>query len=114
MPGPAKTRIAADVHVQQIARPRPFVAVRRAPLGRRAAREPMTAQHLPDRLMRLPRCPRDQSRPPARRLAHRADPRRELLTDPARLVMRAARAILKPSTARALDRRRIQPAMPPP
>ena len=108
----AKARVGADVHVQQIARPRPLIAVRCAPVRSRAAREPVAAQHLPDRLMRLPGGAGDQARPPTGGLADRADPRRKLIGDPPGLAMRAARAILKPRPARArLRRRGLPPAM---
>jgi hypothetical protein len=53
MAGPTKARVGADVYVQQIAGARPFVAIRRAALGRCATREARALEHLSDRRVRL-------------------------------------------------------------
>jgi hypothetical protein len=114
VPRAPEARVAADIHVQQIARAWPLVAIRLASLSRRTARKSVTLEHLPDGLMRLTGRSGDQPRPPTGGLPDRADPRREILRHPPRLVMRAAGAISQPRTAVACGRVGLKPAMPPP
>jgi hypothetical protein len=89
VPGPAEARVAADVHVQQIAGAGPLVTIGLPARRARPTRDTVAEEHLPDRLMRMPGRARDQPRPPTRRLADGADPRLDVGAQTTRLAMRA-------------------------
>ena len=90
VPGPPEARIAADVHVQQVAGAGPLVAIGLPARRARPAREAVAEEHLPDRLMRMPGRAGDQPRPPTRRLPDRADPRLSVRAEMTRLAPRPA------------------------
>src|SRR6266508_4730279 len=65
VPGPQETRVAADIHVLQITRARPLVAVGRLPNRPRSTRDAGPVEHLPDGRVRKTRRPGHKPRPPA-------------------------------------------------
>ena len=94
MSGPAEAGVAGDVHVQQVARARPLVAVRR--LARGLGRRESPARLSPSRRRVDCWSPGDQTRPPTGRLG---DPRRSApraRRRQPRLVLRPAGAIAQP------------------
>ena len=107
--GPQEARIARDVHVQQIAGTGPLVAVGRLLGYSRAPREPVAAEHLPDRRVREPGRSGDQAWTPAGLSTAVADPFLQLGGEKTRRSVWTAGAIQQ----RIRQAAAIEPAMPP-
>src|SRR6266542_1744272 len=89
--GSQEARVAADIHVQQIAGARPFIAVGRLLDRSRPPRDPGPLEHLPDRRMRT-----------AGLAPTGADPLLQLGSEKPRRALRTTRAInqrLRPPTS---------------
>jgi hypothetical protein len=108
--GPPETRIARDVHMQQITGAGPLVPIRR--LGHRSwpARQPVAAKDLPDRRVGEAGHPRDQPWPPTGLTSAGADRLLPLGRQKPRRASRPARAVKQRLHSAAT----VQPAMPPP
>src|SRR5919201_4898299 len=115
MAGPQEACVAARVHVQEIARTGPLVAVRGLLDQPRPPRDPGSPQHLPDGRVREPGRAGDEARTPAGLSATVADPLLQLGGQQARRAVRTARAInerlgptlaVKPTVPPAMRRRR--------
>src|SRR6266511_248006 len=113
MAGPQEAGVAAGVHVQEITRARPLIAVGRLPGRPRRPRDPGPAEHLPDGRVREASRAGDQARSPTRLAAAGADRLLELRRE---LTRRAA------GTARTINQARqrpprlipgLEPAVPP-
>ena len=112
VPGPREARRAGDVHVQEVARAGPLVAVGGLLQRPRRPRDPRPAQHLPDGRVGEAGRGRNEPRSPACRLAAGADALLELGSELARAAARPTRAIDKTGEAHA-RLSRLAPAVPP-
>src|SRR6478672_5320739 len=108
-----ETPVARGVHVQQVARARPLVAVGRLLRRPRRARDAVTAEHLPDRRVGLAGSAGDQPRPPTSVAPALADALLELGLDQPRHPPRATRAIQQPAARTQLLLARAEPPVPP-
>src|SRR5947209_14985177 len=97
MSRPLKAPIAGHVHVQQVARARPLVAVGGLLRRPRRARDAVAAQHLPDRRVRLPGGASDESRPPAGMAPALTDALLELAVEQPRHPPGTTRAVKEPA-----------------
>src|SRR5215218_6293497 len=115
MTGTLKAGVARDVHVQQVARARPLVAVDGLPWRALGPREARQLEHLPDRRVSEAGDGSDQPWPPARLPAAGADPLLQLGGELARTVVRATRTIAEaaacPPLRRAARAQAMRPAM---
>src|SRR5438045_2030020 len=109
MAGPQETRVAAGVHVQQVARARPLVAVGRLLLRSRSAREAGPLEHLPHRRVGEARRAGDQARTPAGLAPAVTDPLLELARQQPRRAMWSARAVEERTRLAAA----VEPTVPP-
>src|SRR5437660_8593309 len=94
--GPLEARIARRVHVQQVARTRPLVAVGGLARLLRRPRDAVAVEHLPDRRMRAAGGPGDQARSPAGAQPALTDALLRDRIEQARARARAARAVEQP------------------
>src|ERR1051326_2729817 len=113
MPGPQEARVAAGVHVQQIARTGPLVPVRRLLADTRRTRDPLPLEHFPNGRVREARGAGDQPRSPTRLASTGTDRLLELGRQLSRRAMRTTRPIEQTRQAAPRLLTRLQPAMPP-
>src|SRR5882757_10004658 len=108
MAGPQEARVAAGVHVEQIAGAGPLIAVGWLSAPWLAARDPRPLEHLPDGRVREPGRSSDQPRTPTGLAAASTDPLLQLGREQPRRAARPARAIKQ----RACQTITVEPAMP--
>src|SRR6266536_2403822 len=110
---PQEARVAAGVHVQQVAGAGPLVAVGWLLDRPRRSRDLGPLEHLPDGQVREAGRAGDQARPPTRLASAGADRLGELGGELPRRAMRPARAVKQARQAAASLLAALQPAMPP-
>src|SRR3954466_15114086 len=110
MARPLETRVAGRVHVNQVARAGPLVAVGRLALRTLLPRTAMALERLRNRRVRMPELACEQARTPAGASSGCADPLLLGQRERARAAERTTRAIVQTSQRFALDRSRLAPA----
>src|SRR5438132_6050406 len=111
--GALEARIARRVHVQQVARAGPLVAVGGLLRSSRRTRDAVAAEHLPDRRVGLAGGAGDEPRSPAGMAAALADSLLELLVEQPRAAPRPARTVEQPGSRAELLLARLEPPVPP-